>query len=69
MKIETKYNRIERVTYEFDEHDIERALIEMAKIKYQRGHRVVFEMLEEGATVTVIYETPLDQQETTSNER
>ena len=65
MQIETHFSSIERVVYTFDEADIQRALMAMAKIpEYIPGKRIVFEMAEDGdeynykstATITIVYE-------------
>lgn len=66
MKISTHYNRIDRVVYEFDESDIKRALMTEAKLQYQPGRRIDFEIGEGSenndykvtATLTVVWETP-----------
>lgn len=63
MKISTKYNRIDRMIYTFDESDIQRALMAEAKVRYQSGRRIVFEIDEDEdgkttATLTVVWETP-----------
>lgn len=68
MKITTHHNRIDRVVYEFDEADIQRALIQMAKIKHEPGKRIVFELFVDDdskttATITVVWETPVGEQE------
>lgn len=63
MQIEYKHSRLERVIYTFDEIDIKRALIAMQGIKeYQPGKRVEFEMDEDSATITIIYEQPQEAQ-------
>lgn len=63
MKISTHYNRIDRVVYEFDESDIQRALMTEAKLRYQSGKHIVFEINQDEdykttATLTVVWETP-----------
>ena len=63
MKIETHYNRVERVVYTFDESDIYNALLAFGKIKgYEQGKQNLFEWDEDEsgeltATVTVRHET------------
>jgi len=66
VKIQTVYNRIDRVIYEFDRGDIQRALIEKAEVKYERGKRIGFDIDvdEDGkitATITVVWETPIKE--------
>lgn len=68
MKIRTKYNRIDRVIYEFDQSDIQNALEAKAGLRYKSGKRIVFDMTEDDngrttATLTVIWETPVDEME------
>lgn len=66
MIIETHYNRIERVTYTFDEADIKTALEQYAKIKYKAGQTVTMEIHESDdykttVVLTVAFEMPQEQ--------
>jgi hypothetical protein len=77
MQITTKYNRIDRVIYQFNEEDIHNALAAYAKIRrYEPGKRMNFE-IDTGdednnykltATITVIWESPQQEQETTDED-
>lgn len=59
MIIEHKYARLERTIYTFDEADIRNALMKYANIsEYKPGRRVEFELDEDGATLTLIHESP-----------
>ena len=44
MKYTTKFNRVESVTYEFDEYDIRLALMNHFKIKHPPGQEIEFGM-------------------------
>ena len=65
MRYETKYARIERVVYEFNDQDIMRALLALAGLpNYDPTKRYALELDESAddreavATLTVYYETP-----------
>lgn len=62
MKTTSYYAKLEKTIYEFDEHDIRRALIEMAKIEEGRkGKKVEFDWTDNDGklevTIAVINES------------
>jgi hypothetical protein len=69
MRITTQYNRVDRVIYEFSESDLENAMLAYAKVKpYEQGksHVYEFDQNEIGeikATLTVVWETPVEEGE------
>jgi len=68
MRVQTYYNRVERIVYEFDAGDIQRALSEMAKVHYVPGWRIEFEIVDDIATLTRIFEGPKTVAEEEAND-
>lgn len=66
MKIETRYNRIDRVIYRFDEPDIRNALEALAKITYKPGRRVEFDWSEDEGKLTATLTVVCEQEEPTN---
>ena len=63
MKQTIKHSRVERVTYEFDEWDIRRALLEAEDIsEHKAGRRIEFDVditsdSKIFATIAIVFET------------
>jgi hypothetical protein len=59
MKKTVKYNRVEKVIYEFDEWDIKKALLSHNKIKEYDPDRTLYYELYEGAEDRIVAEIVL----------